>query len=127
MELPFKDINIFIPWTECTFRFSRKSKNRARWRRSSKNNFEINYKWPLVVIPKDDGTVRLCVVYEVVVNDPLMNINYPIKEKDEVLNSLKDSTYFCKLHLCKAYFHLQTDERVALFKVFQCIKVHASQ
>ena len=50
-----------------------------------------------------------------------MNVNYPIKKIDEVLNSLKDSTYFCKLHLCKAYFHLQTDEESS---IIQSISMH---
>ncbi|GBN69581.1 hypothetical protein AVEN_38417-1 [Araneus ventricosus] len=35
---------------------------------------------PLVVIPKGDGTVRLCVDYKAGVNDLLMNVNYPIKK-----------------------------------------------
>ncbi|GBN74684.1 hypothetical protein AVEN_220272-1 [Araneus ventricosus] len=65
---------------------------------------------PLVVIPKGDGTVRLCVGYKAGVNDLLMNVNYPIKKIDEVLNSLRDSKYFCKLDLFKAYLHLQTEE-----------------
>ncbi|GBM20264.1 hypothetical protein AVEN_216678-1 [Araneus ventricosus] len=40
-----------------------------------------------------------------------MNVNYPIKKIDEVLNSLRYSKYFCKLDLFKAYLHLQTDEK----------------
>ncbi|GBO42466.1 hypothetical protein AVEN_45729-1 [Araneus ventricosus] len=65
---------------------------------------------PLVVIPKGDGTVRLCIDYKAGVNDLLMNINYSIKKIDEVLYSLRDSKYFCKLDLFKTYLLLQTDE-----------------
>ncbi|GBM22092.1 Uncharacterized protein K02A2.6, partial [Araneus ventricosus] len=75
----------------------------------------------LVVIPKGDGTVRLCVDYKAGVNDLLMNVNYPIKKIDEVLHSLRDSKYFCKLDLFKAYLHLQTDEESS---IIQTISTH---
>ncbi|CAL1299051.1 unnamed protein product [Larinioides sclopetarius] len=76
---------------------------------------------PLVVIPKRDGTLRLCVDYKVGVNDLLMNVNYPIKKIDEVFNNLRDSKYFCKLDLFKAYLHLQTDEESS---IIQTISTH---
>ena len=65
---------------------------------------------PLVVIPKPDGSVRLCVDYKVGVNERLVQANYPIKKIDEVLNSLRDSRFFCRLDLCKAYLHLKVDD-----------------
>ncbi|KAB0794890.1 hypothetical protein PPYR_11729 [Photinus pyralis] len=65
---------------------------------------------PLVVVQKPQGGVRLCVDYKVAVNDSLVNVNYPIKRVDEVLNSLRDSSYFCRLDLYKAYLHLRVDK-----------------
>ncbi|GBM16043.1 Uncharacterized protein K02A2.6 [Araneus ventricosus] len=76
---------------------------------------------PLVVIPKGNGTVGLCVDYKAGVNDQLMNVNYPIKKTDEILNSLRDSKYFCKLDLFKVYLHLQTDEESS---IIQTISTH---
>ncbi|UYV80717.1 K02A2.6-like [Cordylochernes scorpioides] len=76
---------------------------------------------PLVVIPKGDGTVRLCVDYKVGVNDQLVNASYPIKRIEDVLNSLKDSKYFCGLDLYKAYLHLRTDEESS---IIQTISTH---
>ncbi|GBM71318.1 Acid-sensing ion channel 3 [Araneus ventricosus] len=76
---------------------------------------------PLVLIPKGDGTVRLCVYYKAGVNDLLMNVNYPIKKIDEVLNSLRYSKYFCKLDLFKVDLHLQTDEESS---IIQTISTH---
>ncbi|UYV77120.1 K02A2.6-like [Cordylochernes scorpioides] len=76
---------------------------------------------PLVVIPKGDGTVRLCVDYKVGVNDQLVNASYPIKRIEDVLNSLKDSKYFCRLDLYKAYLHLRTDEESS---IIQTISTH---
>ncbi|GBN02153.1 Uncharacterized protein K02A2.6 [Araneus ventricosus] len=77
---------------------------------------------PLVVIPKGDRTVRLCVDYKAGVNDLLMNINYPIKKIDEVLNSLRDSKYFCKLDLFKAYLHLQIDEESSIIQTISMLR-----
>ncbi|UYV78273.1 K02A2.6-like [Cordylochernes scorpioides] len=76
---------------------------------------------PLVVIPKGDGTVRLCVDYKVGVNDQLVNASYPIKRIEDVLNSLKDSKYFFRLDLYKAYLHLRTDEESS---IIQTISTH---
>ncbi|GBN76462.1 Uncharacterized protein K02A2.6, partial [Araneus ventricosus] len=76
---------------------------------------------PLLVIPKGDGTVRLCIGYKAGLNDQLMNANYPIKKIDEVLNSLRDPKYFCKLDLFKAYLHLQTDKER---RIIQTISTH---
>lgn len=65
---------------------------------------------PLVVIPKPNGSVRLCVDYKCGVNERLVQANYPIRRIDDVLSSLRNSRYFCKLDLFKAYLHLQVDE-----------------
>ncbi|XP_031333894.1 uncharacterized protein K02A2.6-like [Photinus pyralis] len=65
---------------------------------------------PLVVVPKPDGKVRLCVDYKIAVNDCLVNVNYPIKRIDTVLNSLRNSKFFCRLDLFKAYLHLKVDD-----------------
>lgn len=65
---------------------------------------------PLVVIPKSDGNVRLCVDYKIGVNERLVNANYPIRKIDEILNSLRNSKYFCCLDLFKAYLHVPVDE-----------------
>ena len=65
---------------------------------------------PLVVIPKPDGTVRLCVDYKMGVNQQLVNSSYPIKKVNEILNSLRNSKYFCRLDIYKAYLHIQVDK-----------------
>lgn len=64
---------------------------------------------PLVVIPKEDGGVRLCVDYKVGVNERLIDAHYPIRKIEEVLNSLHNSKYFCRLDLYKAYLHIPVD------------------
>ncbi|KAK9752035.1 Reverse transcriptase (RNA-dependent DNA polymerase) [Popillia japonica] len=61
---------------------------------------------PLVVIPKADGGVRLCVDYKVGINERLMDAHYPIRK-----TNLHNSRYFCRLDLYKAYLHLQVDDQ----------------
>jgi len=65
---------------------------------------------PLVVIPKADQGVRLCVDYKCGVNERLVKASHPIRRIDDILNSLRNSKYFCKLDLYKAFLHLKVDE-----------------
>lgn len=65
---------------------------------------------PLVVVPKPDGKIRLCVDYKAGVNPQLVSGHYPIKRIEEILHSLRDSTHFCTLDLYKAYLHVKVDE-----------------
>ncbi|XP_055910620.1 uncharacterized protein K02A2.6-like [Eupeodes corollae] len=76
---------------------------------------------PLVIIPKPDGKVRLCVDYKVGVNPQLETAHYPIKRIDELLNQLRYSKYFCRLDLYKAYLHVLVDEES---KQVQTISTH---
>ncbi|XP_017478638.1 PREDICTED: uncharacterized protein K02A2.6-like [Rhagoletis zephyria] len=76
---------------------------------------------PLVVIPKADGGVRLCVDYKVGVNQRLINAHYPIRKIDEILNSLRNSKYFCRLDLYKAYLHIPVDKQSS---IIQTISTH---
>ncbi|KAI8116347.1 hypothetical protein CVS40_11571 [Lucilia cuprina] len=76
---------------------------------------------PLVVIPKADGGVRLCVDYKVGVNQRLVSAHYPIRKIDQIFNSLKDSKYYCRLDLYKAYLHVPVDD---LSSEIQTISTH---
>ncbi|XP_054260224.1 uncharacterized protein K02A2.6-like [Macrosteles quadrilineatus] len=71
---------------------------------------------PLVVIPKPDGGVRLCVDYKCGVNERLIQANHPIRRIDDVIDSLRNSKYFCKLDLYKAYLHLQVYEESSMIQ-----------
>ncbi|BES92812.1 Hypothetical Protein NTJ_05622 [Nesidiocoris tenuis] len=66
---------------------------------------------PLVVIPKADGSVRLCVDYKIGVNERLVSAHYPIPKIDQILNSLRKSKYFCRMDLYKAYLHIKCDDQ----------------
>lgn len=66
---------------------------------------------PLVVIPKPEDNVRLCVDYKVGVNERLVSAHHPIRKIDDIFNSLRNSRYFCRLDLYKAYLHIQVDKK----------------
>lgn len=64
----------------------------------------------MVVIPKPDGSVRLCVDYKIAVNPQLKGAHYPIPRIDDILRSLRNAKFFCTLDLFKAYFHVLVDD-----------------
>ncbi|XP_054280695.1 uncharacterized protein K02A2.6-like [Macrosteles quadrilineatus] len=68
---------------------------------------------PLVVVPKPDGTLRLCADYKVTVNPQLYDSHYPIPRIDETLHKLRNAKFFCTLDLFKAYLHIGVDEESA--------------
>lgn len=76
---------------------------------------------PLVVIPKANEKVRLCVDYKISVNKYLTNANYPIRRIEDILNFLRNSKFFCRLDLYKAYLHVEVDEESS---IVQTISTH---
>ena len=76
---------------------------------------------PLVVLPKADNNVRLCVDYKPGVNSQLVSSNYPIRKIQEISDNLKGSKYFCRLDLYKAYLHLKVCEESS---IIQTISTH---
>ena len=76
---------------------------------------------PLVVIPKPDGNVRLCVDYKTGVNSQLLPSHYPVPSVDETINELRDAEYFCTIDLYKAYLHVKVDQDTS---VIQTISTH---
>ncbi|KAG8302401.1 hypothetical protein J6590_032997 [Homalodisca vitripennis] len=51
---------------------------------------------PLVLIPKADSAVCLCVDYKVGVNKTLINSLYQIKKTELLLNNIRNSKYVCR-------------------------------
>lgn len=67
----------------------------------------------LVPIVKPHGSVRLCVDYKATVNPRLVECHYPIPKIDELINQLRESRYYCKIDLIKAYLHVEMDSESA--------------
>lgn len=65
---------------------------------------------PLVIVPKPNGTVRLCADNKNTVNKQLCKLNYPIPKVEDLFNKLHGSWYFCVLDIYKAYLHIMLDD-----------------
>ena len=61
---------------------------------------------PLVVVPKGKGDVRLCVNMKFP-NQAIQREHYPIPVIDTFLNELRGATYFSRLDMTSAYYHLE--------------------
>jgi hypothetical protein len=51
---------------------------------------------PIKPIPKGKG-IRMCIAYNLTLNDNLEENKYPIPRVDDLFNEVRGSSYFCKL------------------------------
>ena len=65
---------------------------------------------PLVVVPKVDGTVRLCGDYKCTVNQAIHTDQYPIPTPEELQTKLAGGKKFSKIDLKCAYQQMLLDE-----------------
>ena len=64
---------------------------------------------PIVVVPKKDGGVRICVDMRAA-NEAIKRVRHPIPTVDDVSFELNGAKYFTKLDLSQAYHQLELDE-----------------
>ena len=64
---------------------------------------------PIVVVPKKDGGVRICVDMRLA-NEAIQRIRHPIPTVDDVRFELNGAKFFSKLDLAQAYHQLELDE-----------------
>lgn len=65
---------------------------------------------PVVVVPKPDGSIRLCVDCGVTINQFLKTIHYPMPNIEEIFASLSNCSVFSVLDLTGAYQQLKVSE-----------------
>ena len=76
---------------------------------------------PIVVVPKQDGSYRLCGDYKVTVNQALEVEQYPLPRPEDLLATLAGGQKFTKLDLRQAYQQLRLDDQS---KPFTTINTH---
>lgn len=58
---------------------------------------------PVVVVPKENGSVRLCGNFKITLNPYVRTDHYPLPVPDEIFNRIAGAKMFCKLDLANAY------------------------
>ncbi|KAL5506647.1 hypothetical protein EMCRGX_G008350 [Ephydatia muelleri] len=76
---------------------------------------------PVVVVPKKNGTVRLCGDYKVSINQALMVDQYPLPKPSDLFAALSGGKWFTKLDLAQAYTQMELDE---VSRQFVAINTH---
>ena len=69
-----------------------------------------NWASPIVVIPKSDGSVRICGDYKHTVNPCIENHTYPTPSNDEVFAKMEGGKKFSKIDLRQAYLQIELDD-----------------
>ena len=76
---------------------------------------------PVVVVPKKNGTVRLCGDYKVSINQALVVDQYPLPKPSDLFAALSGGKWFTKLDLAQAYTQMELDE---VSRQFVAINTH---
>ena len=64
----------------------------------------------VVIVPKPDGSVRICSDYKVSINKVVEDTPYPLPTADDIFSTLAGGQAFTKSHLSNAFNQLKVDE-----------------
>ena len=65
---------------------------------------------PIVVVPKPNGTIRLCGDFKMTINPVLKVDQYPLPKMDDIFAALGKGVLFSKIDLQLAYLQMELDE-----------------
>ena len=77
---------------------------------------------PLVIVPKPDGTIRLCGDYKSTINPVIENEIYPQPTPDEIFAKMRGGTKFSKIDLSQAYLQVEMDEESRKYLIINTSK-----
>lgn len=77
------------------------------------------YLSPIVVVPKEDGSIRLCVDYRKI-NQHIEVDQHPLPTAEEIFAKLTGAKYFSKLDLKSAYHQLEIQDSSRDLTAFTC-------
>lgn len=72
---------------------------------------------PCLLVPKEDGSLRLCTDYRRV-NAVTLPDAYPIPRIDDLVDSVGQSTYISKIDLLKGYYQIKLSEKAQPISAF---------
>ncbi|XP_042875418.1 uncharacterized protein LOC122255445 [Penaeus japonicus] len=72
---------------------------------------------PCVLVPKFDGTMRMCTDYRKV-NAHTRSDSFPLPRIDDIIDALGDATYLSKIDLLKGYYQVPLTERAKTISAF---------
>ena len=75
------------------------------------------YNSPLVIVPKKDNTIRLCVDFREL-NRQTIKDNFHIPNSQEIFDSVGGNSYFSTIDLSKGYHQIPLEERSKKFTAF---------
>ena len=65
---------------------------------------------PVVIVPKPDGSVRICSDYKVSINKVVEDTPYPLPTADDIFSTLAGGQAFTKIDLSNAFNQLKVDD-----------------
>lgn len=74
-----------------------------------------NWASPIVVVPKSDGSIRICMDCRVTINKSVMMKHYPLPVIDDIFARFNGCSVFCVLDLAGAYQQLEVAEECREF------------
>ena len=77
---------------------------------------------PLVLVPKSDGSLRVCADYKVSINKCIHVNEYPLPRHEELFSALNNGKLFSKLDLSGAYHQLELTEKSKEYTTVNTLK-----